>query len=45
MSIRAITHRLSEHHRQAKQERDLSRAISQAPTQAARQELLAMLGR
>ena len=45
MSIRTITSRLAQQHRANKQERDLARAIMNAPTQATRQELLALVGR
>ena len=45
MSIRQITSRLAQQHRANKQERDIARAIMNAPTLATRQELLALVGR
>ena len=45
MSIRQITNRLAQQHRVNKQERDLARAIMNAPTVATRQELLSLVGR
>ena len=45
MSISAITHRLAQHRRRARDEREIASAISHAPTPASRQELLTLLGR
>lgn len=42
MSITALKGKLSEHHRAAKMQRDLNRAIYNAPTPASRQELLSL---
>ena len=44
-TLREITARMTQQHRETKQERDLARAIGNAPTHAAREELLALLGR
>lgn len=40
MSLNGLKSMMAEHHRQAKQQRELYRAINSAPTQASRQELL-----
>lgn len=42
MTFGVLRDRLAQHHRAAKQERELYRAISQAPTEASRQELLGL---
>ena len=42
MSITVLWDKLAENHRFNKQQRDLYRAISHAPTQASRQELLGL---
>ena len=42
MTFSVLRDKLAQHHRAAKQERDLYRAISHAPTQASRQELLGL---
>ena len=39
MSMQDLRSKLAAHHRQAKQQRDLYRAIEKAPTLASRQEL------
>ncbi len=45
MSITAITHKLAEQRRRARDERQLARVLEHAPTPASRQELLTLLGR
>jgi len=45
MGINRIKSRLTTHHRQTRQQRALDQAIMTAPTPAARQELLALVGR
>jgi len=45
MGINRIKHRISQHQRQSRQQRALDQAIMTAPTPAARQELLALVGR
>ena len=45
MRITRLKNRLAQHHRTARQQRELYRAIDAAPTPASRQELLALLGR
>jgi len=42
MSITVLRSKLAAHHRLAKQQRDLYRAVSHAPTQASREELLGL---
>ena len=39
MSLNGLKSKLAQHHRAAKQQRDLERAIANAPTLASRQEL------
>ncbi len=42
MSLHDLKDKWAEHHRAAKQERDLYRAINAAPTPASRQELMSL---
>lgn len=42
---RKVTHKLAEHHRQAKAVRSYERALAAAPTPRSREELMALLGR
>lgn len=42
MSISVLKHKLAEHHRLARRQRDLYKAIDSAPTQASRQELIGL---
>lgn len=42
MTFSVLRDKLAQHHRAAKQERDLYRAIAHAPTEASRQELLGL---
>lgn len=42
MTLSVLRDRLAQHHRDAKAQRDLYRAISHAPTEASRQELLGL---
>lgn len=45
MTVRDLTTRFAEHHRDHRQQRELQRALESAPTAASRQELLAALAR
>lgn len=42
MTFTVLRDKLAQHHRAAKQERDLYRAVSHAPTEASRQEILGL---
>jgi hypothetical protein len=42
MTFSVLRDRLAQHHRAAKQERQLYRAVASAPTEASRQELLGL---
>ena len=42
MTFSGLRDRLAQHHRTAKQERELYRAVAHAPTESSRQEILGL---